>query len=235
MNSSDKQPVKFSITDMSLEDRPREKFESLGPDVLSVSELLAILIGSGSAKENAVQLMQRVMKDCDGSLATLGRMSIKDLCRYNGMGPAKAITVLAACELGRRRLREDSTHIRRITSATDIYRYFLDKVRDSPVEESHILLLSRSLGILGSKLISRGGITGTVVDVRMILREALLANATQIVLMHNHPSGSTRPSVQDDSLTEKVKHAAETMDIHLLDHVIVTDGAYYSYQEEGRL
>lgn len=227
--------IPMNITDLSEEDRPREKFEAQGADGLSTSELLAILIGSGNNEENAVQLMQRIMNCCDGSLCTLGRMSISELCAFKGVGKAKAITLLAACEVGRRRALEDSRQRVTFRNSQQIYEYFLSKMQDKPTEESHVMLLNNNLRLISSKLISRGGITGTVVDVRLILKEALLAGATNIVLCHNHPSGNPRPSQQDDALTEKVKQSAQLMDIRLLDHLIVTSDEYYSYQEEGRL
>lgn len=226
---------KFCITDLSREDRPREKFEEKGGTALSVAELLAILIGSGNAEENAVELMQRVMNDCHNSLATLERMDIRELCRYKGMGPAKAITILASCELGKRRMLETAVARSKFDSAQSIYDYFVAKLRNASVEESHVLLLSSGLTFLGSKLISRGGIAGTVVDTRLVLKAALLADAPNIVLCHNHPSGNLRPSPEDDRLTERLKKAAQAVSLNLLDHVIVTDGGYYSYQEEGRL
>lgn len=223
-----------SITDLSLEDRPREKFEQKGGGSLSKAELLALLIGSGSAGENAVQLMQRVLADCHDSLATLGRMDIGELCKYKGLGKAKAITLLAACEIGKRRIAED-TLSQKYDTARSIYLHFLSKLRDTPVEESHVLLLNQRLGYIGSKLVSRGGITGTVVDVRVILKEALLSGATHIALAHNHPSGNLAPSRQDDELTQKLARAAATLDIRLIDHLIVTDTGYYSYHEEGKI
>lgn len=226
--------MKLSITQLNEEDRPREKFMQTRGEGMTRAELLAILIGSGSSDENAVQLMQRIMNDCDGKVSVLGKKSINELCEYKGVGPAKAITILAACVLGDKRL-EESERPECITSSTDIYNYYHSRLRNHLHEESHVLLLTQQLGIISSKLISRGGITGTVVDVRMVLREALLANAPHIALVHNHPSGSIRPSGDDDRLTEKLRTAARTMDIKLIDHVIVTDNGYYSYQDEGKL
>lgn len=223
-----------NILSLSTEDRPREKFELKGGDALSTAELLAILTGSGSKEENAVQLMQRVMTDCRGSLSALSRMSINELCRYKGIGRAKAVTILAACELARRRTTEAELP-RKFDNANAIYQYFRPKMLNLSIEESHVLLLNQSLSFIASKLISRGGITGTVVDVRLVLKEALLAGSTQIVLCHNHPSGSLFPSRDDDNLTQKLKLAASNMDIHLIDHIIVTERGYYSYSEQGRL
>ena len=225
----------MNITDLSLDDRPREKFAAHGAATLSKAELLAILIGSGNTEENAVQLMQRIMNDCQGSLATLGNMGIDSLCRYKGMGPAKAISVLAACELGRRRMAEGMELRPQLTSSADIFAYMTPRLKGTPVEECHAILLNNHLRVVGCKLISRGGITGTVVDVRLVLREALLCNATHLALCHNHPSGNPRPSGEDDRLTQKLKAAAATMDLRLIDHIIRTDEAYFSYQDEGRL
>lgn len=225
----------MNITDLSLDDRPREKFAAHGAATLSKAELLAILIGSGNTEENAVQLMQRIMNDCQGSLATLGNMGIDSLCRYKGMGPAKAISVLAACELGRRRMAEGMELRPQLTSSADLFAYMTPRLKGTPVEECHAILLNNHLRVVGCKLISRGGITGTVVDVRLVLREALLCNATHLALCHNHPSGNPRPSGEDDRLTQKLKAAAATMDLRLIDHIILTDEAYFSYQDEGRL
>ena len=225
----------MNITDLSLDDCPREKFAAHGASALSKAELLAILIGSGNTEENAVQLMQRIMNDCQGSLATLGNMGIDSLCRYKGMGPAKAISVLAACELGRRRMAEGMELRPQLTSSADIFAYMTPRLKGTPVEECHAILLNNHLRVVGCKLISRGGITGTVVDVRLVLREALLCNATHLALCHNHPSGNPRPSGEDDRLTQKLKAAAATMDLRLIDHIILTDEAYFSYQDEGRL
>lgn len=224
-----------SITQLKADDRPRERLARLGAAALSDAELLAILIGSGSPEENAVLLMQRLMADCGNNLNTLGKMTIDALCRYNGIGPAKAITILAACELGKRRQREEAAERPRVTASADIYTYFLDSLRDAPVEECHVLLLNHSLRVIGARCVGRGGITGTVVDVRLVLREALLAHATAIALCHNHPSGNVAPSREDDALTERLARAARTMDIRLVDHVVLTDGRYYSYNDEGRL
>ncbi len=224
----------LSITQLNEEDRPREKFLRTHGVGMSKAELMAILIGSGSTDENAVQLMQRILSDCDGLVMNLGKRSVEELCQYKGVGPAKAITILAACLLGDRRA-EEQVRTEQIRSADDIYRYFHASLRNLSHEESHVLLLNQHLNVIASRLISRGGITGTVVDVRRVLREAILSNSTQIALVHNHPSGNLRPSREDDRLTEKLKQAAKTMDITLIDHVIVTNDGYYSYQEEGRM
>lgn len=225
----------MNITDLSVEDRPREKFEAKGADALSTAELLAILIGSGTSEENAVALMQRVMHTCDESLKKLGKMSIKELCKFKGVGPAKAITILAARELGNRRTLEEATQREQFCSSIDIYNYFKTKVTDLPFEESHIMLLNNNLQLIGTRLVSRGGITGTVVDIRLILKEALLAGATHIALCHNHPSGSLQPSNEDNLLTQRLYDAGKMVQIELIDHIIVSDYGYYSYRDEGKL
>lgn len=207
----------------------------LGAASLGNAELLAILIGSGTPQESAVELMKRVMADCNNSLNTLGKRSINELTKYNGVGPAKAITILAACELGKRRQMEGAEERADLGSATAIYNYMHPKMQDLDTEEAWILLMNRSFKLIKSQCISHGGISETAVDVRIIMREALLNNSTVIALCHNHPSGNTNPSRDDDRLTQNVKAAAETMRIHLADHVIVTDGNYYSYREHGKL
>ncbi len=226
---------KLNINQWAEEDRPREKMARLGAASLGNAELLAILIGSGSPQESAVELMKRVMADCNNSLNTLGKRSINELTKYNGMGPAKAITILAACELGKRRQMESAEERADLGSATAIYNYMRPKMQDLDTEEAWILLMNRSFKLIKCQCISHGGISETAVDVRIIMREALLNNATAIALCHNHPSGNANPSRDDDRLTQSVKAAAETMRIHLADHVIVTDGKYYSYLEHGKL
>ncbi len=226
---------KLNINQWAEEDRPREKMARLGAASLGNAELLAILIGSGSPQESAVELMKRVMADCNNSLNTLGKRSINELTRYNGVGPAKAITILAACELGKRRQAERAEERTDLGSATAIYNYMHPKMQDLDTEEAWILLMNRSFKLIKCQCISHGGISETAVDVRIIMREALLNNATAIALCHNHPSGNANPSRDDDRLTQNVKAAAETMRIHLADHVIVTDGKYYSYLEHGKL
>jgi DNA repair protein RadC len=227
---------KLSITQWAEEDRPREKLMKKGAQALSNAELLAILIGSGSTKETAVELMKRVLKDCKNNLNTLGKKSIRELCLYNGIGEAKAITVLAACELGKRRQLEDAEERLDMGSATAIYNLMLPRMQDLDVEEAWIVLMNQHYRLIKDPIrISHGGISETAVDVRIAIKEALLANATILALCHNHPSNNIKPSREDDKLTERVKKACEVMRIHFLDHLIITDGHYYSYHEQGRL
>lgn len=225
----------LSINHWSEADRPREKLERLGPAALSDAELLAILIGSGSVKESAVDLMRRVLADCNNNLNTLGKKSVKELQLYHGMGPAKAITIIAACELGKRRKATEAEQRAELGSATAIYNYMHPKMQDLDVEKFYVLLLNQSFKLIKEVCISHGGITETAVDIRVIMKEALLNNATVLVACHNHPSGNLHPSVHDDNLTRAIKKACETLRIFFLDHVIITDGNYFSYHEQGKL
>ena len=225
---------KLNIKQWAEEDRPREKMVKLGTEALSDAELLAILIGKGSAKEDAVSLMKRILADCKNNLNTLGKMSIHELCQYNGIGEAKAITILAACELGKRRQMERPEERPDLGTATRIYNHMHPIMQDLDVEEFWVLLMNQHYRLIKKLRISHGGITETAVDIRIIIKEAVLANATILAVCHNHPSGNLSPSSQDDHLTKDIKRACELMRIHFLDHVIITDGQYYSYHESGR-
>lgn len=226
---------KLNINQWAAEDRPREKMANLGAEALSNAELLAILIGSGSAKESAVDLMKRVLNDCKNNLNTLGKKTIHELCDYNGIGEAKAISILAACELGKRRQKEKPEQRPDLGSATRVYNEMHPQLQDLDVEEFWALLLNQHFRLIKKVCISHGGITEVSVDIRIILREAILANATILAVCHNHPSGNLSPSRQDDELTRSIKKACEVMRIHFMDHVIITDGQYYSYYEQGKL
>ena len=232
---SEETTTKLNINQWAEEDRPREKLMTLGAEALSNAELLAILIGSGSTKETAVELMKRILVDCHNNLNTLGKMSIQDLCQYNGIGEAKAITILAACELGKRRVREKAEERPQLSTATDIYNYMYTRTQDLDVEEAWIVLMNQNYRLIKTVRLSHGGLTETAVDVRVAMKEAIMANATVMVLCHNHPSNNPKPSKDDDRLTERIKKACELMRIHFLDHIILTDGMYYSYHEMGRL
>ena len=226
---------KLSINQWAEEDRPREKMERLGASTLSNAELLAILIGSGSTSESAVELMRRVLDGCNNNLNTLGKMSVQELEEYVGIGPAKAITILAACELGKRRQMESAEERKDLGSATSIYHYMRPLMQDLDVEEAWIVLLNQNYKLISREKISHGGISETAVDVRIIMERAVIAKATILVLCHNHPSNNNMPSGEDDRLTMRIKRACEVMRIYFLDHVIITDGKYYSYREEGRI
>ena len=225
---------KLNINQWAKEDRPREKMADLGTEALSNAELLAILIGSGSTNESAVELMKRVLADCSNNLNSLGKKTIQELMQYKGIGEAKAITILAACELGKRRQAESPEERPNLDSASKIYRHMHHLMQDLDVEEFWVLLLNQHYRLIKKVRISHGGITETAVDVRIIIREAVLVNATILAVCHNHPSGSLSPSRADDELTKTIQKACEIMRIHFMDHVIVTDGQYYSYHELGR-
>ena len=225
---------KLNINQWAEEDRPREKMASLGAEALSNAELLAILIGSGSTKESAVELMKHILADCNNNLNTLGKLSIRDLCNYNGIGEAKAISILAACELGKRRQMETPEERPDLGTATRIYNHMRPVMQDLDVEEFWALLLNQNYRLIKKVRISHGGITETSVDIRIIMREAVLANCTILAVCHNHPSGNLSPSKDDDELTRSVRRACELMHIRFMDHVIITDGHYFSYHEQGK-
>ena len=226
---------KLNINQWAEEDRPREKMMALGAQGLSDAELLAILIGSGNTEESAVDLMKHILADCNNNLNTLGKMTIYDLMQYNGIGEAKAITILAACELGKRRQMEKPEERPDLGTATKIYNHMHPVLQDCDVEEFWILLMNQNHRLIKKLRISHGGITEVSVDMRIIMREAVLANATILAVCHNHPSGNLRPSEQDNQLTYALQQACNLMRIHLMDHVILTDGAYFSYHETGRI
>ena len=225
----------LSIKDWSLEDRPREKLLSKGISSLSDAELIAIIIGSGTRDESAVELSKRILGSVQHNLNELGKLSVDDLQKYKGIGEAKAIGIVAALELGRRRKLSEIIDRQKITSSHDIYEIFHPLLADLPHEEFWIVLLNRSNKIIERQKISQGGISGTVTDVRLILRMALEKLASSLILCHNHPSGNQQPSEADISITQKVKESGKLMDISLLDHIIITDGSYYSFADEGIL
>ena len=219
---------KLNINQWAEEDRPREKMAEQGAEVLTNAELLAILIGSGSTKESAVDLMKRILSDCHNNLNTLGKMSICDLCQYNGIGAAKAISILAACELGKRRQQETPEERPDLGTATYIYNHMRPLMQDLDVEEFWVLLMNQHHRLIKKVRISHGGITETSVDIRIIIREAVLANCTILAVCHNHPSGNLKPSKPDEELTWNIKRACELMRIRFL------DGNYYSFHEQGK-
>ena len=225
----------MNINEWAEQDRPREKLIARGAAALTDAELLAILIGSGSSDETAVDLMRRILADCDGRLKRLGRLKLEDLTAYKGMGPAKAVTLMAACELGRRRESEPQEEKVHILRSTDVAAYFRPILQDLPYEECHLMLLKQDLSLLETSMLSRGGIAGSAVDVRLILQRALLKGAPVLALCHNHPSGNLRPSTQDRQLTAALASACKVMGIRLLDHVIVSDRGFYSFSDEGAI
>lgn len=224
---------KLNINQWAEEDRPREKMMLKGAEALSDAELLAILIGSGNTEESAVSLMQRILASSGNDLNQLGKWEIRDFSRFKGFGPAKSLTIMAALELGKRRNLQERPERATIRCSKDIYDLFHPLLCDLSQEEFWVLLMNQAARVIDKIRISRGGIDQTTADVRSILREALLKRATQIALIHNHPSGNPRPSNDDQRLTQLVQKGAQTMNIRLTDHVIITDGKYYSFNDEG--
>ncbi len=224
---------KLSINQWALEDRPREKMMAKGASALSDAELLAILIGSGNTEESAVELMRRVLRACDNNLNTLAKWDVNDYSKFKGMGPAKSVTVMAALELGKRRKLQSVRERPQVSCSTDIFRIFQPIMCDLDREEFWVLLLNQAMKVIDKVRVSTGGIDGTYADVRTILREAILQRATQIAVAHNHPSGNVRPSQEDKLLTERIRKAADTMNIRLIDHLVVCEDNYYSFADEG--
>ncbi|HHM20982.1 MAG TPA: JAB domain-containing protein [Bacteroidetes bacterium] len=217
------------------DDRPREKLQNLGRTALTDAELLAILLRSGSPDESAVSLAIRILQSVDFNLNQLGRQSLSELMKFKGIGLAKAVSIAAALELGRR--REASGFIERpvITCSNDIYKAIAPSLADHPHEECWMLLLNKANKLIGKIQISRGGTDATIVDLKIIFRKAVEKQAVAIALCHNHPSGNLRPSSADFALTKKIKKAGELLDIRLLDHIIIGDGGYYSFADENAL
>lgn len=226
---------KLSIKEWSIDDRPREKLLSKGIASLSDAELIAIIIGSGTREESAVEVSKKILNAVNNNLNELGKRTVNDLQKFKGIGEAKAISITAAMELGRRRKAAEVTERLKISSSQDVYDLFHSILADLPHEEFWVLFLNRSNKILDKQKISQGGISGTVTDIRIILKLAIEKSASSIILCHNHPSGNNKPSDADISITKKIKESGNLMEISLLDHIIVTDGAYYSFADEGLL
>jgi DNA repair protein RadC len=223
----------YPITAWSKDDRPREKLLSLGAENLSNSELLALLIHSGGRDKNAIDLSKEILRLGKDNLVELGKLSVKELMKIKGIGVAKAVAVTAALELGRRRDIAAPLLKQAVTSSLDIAHYLKVRLKDYRHEVFAVLYLNRANKIKHFELVSEGGITGTVADPRVILRKALEVDAVNIILCHNHPSGSLKPSGADEELTQKIKHAARFLDIRVLDHIIVSEEGYYSFADEG--
>ena len=227
---------KLGIKELAVEDRPREKMIQKGLSALSDAELVAILIGSGSAKESAVELARKIMAGYKNNLNELGKATIEELKnRYHGVGEAKAVSIVAAMELGRRRLLHQSLEMPVIRTSLDVYNLYQPVIADLPHEEFWITLLNRANKVRHRFNISKGGLTGTVIDVRLILKKALENNAASMILCHNHPSGNIQPSDPDIQITRKLKEAGKIMEIPVLDHLIVTENGYFSFADEGVL
>jgi len=227
--------LRLSIKQWAPEDRPTERLQRLGAESLTDGELLAILIGSGTQQYSAVDIANNVLGKFNRNLNTLGKARFDEILDTEGVGTQTACKILAAVELGRRRQMATPELHPDMSTATRIYNYMLPKMQDLATEEFHILLMNQNYRLVKSVKISQGGITETSADIRVMMREAVLCNATILAACHNHPSGSLSPSRADDELTRAIKEACRLMRIHFLDHVIVTDGAYMSYREQGKL
>ncbi|MDR6846332.1 RadC family protein [Flavobacterium granuli] len=232
-NSPFREQGAFPITNWSEDDKPREKLMLKGRSVLSDAELIAILIGSGSRNESAVDLSKRILASVDYNLNALGKLSIAQLMNFKGIGEAKAISIIAAMELGRRRRSEDAVELAKITSSKAVFEVMQPIIGELTHEEFWVLFLNNSNKILFKTQLSKGGMTGTIVDIRIIFKIAFEQNATAIILTHNHPSGKLQASDADIQITKKIKTAGQQLDIPVLDHIIVTETDYYSFADEG--
>lgn len=225
----------ISIKNWSEDDRPREKLMIKGRTVLSDAELIAILISSGSREESAVSLSKRILLQVENNLSELGKLSVQDLMKYKGIGEAKAVTIAAALELGRRRGSGEMLSRKRITSSKDAFQLLQPIIGELNHEEFWVLFLNNSNKVLRKEQVSKGGLTGTLVDVRMVMKTAIELSAVGMILAHNHPSGTLKPSQADKALTSKLKTAAQSLDIKVLDHIIVTEKQYFSFADDGIL
>lgn len=223
----------FPITNWSEDDKPREKLMLKGKSVLSDAELIAILIGSGSRNESAVDLSKRILASVDHNLNALGKVSLSQLIQFKGIGEAKAISIIAALELGRRRRAEEVVELKKVTSSKIIFEIMQPIIGELPHEEFWIIYLNNSNKVISKAQLSKGGITGTLVDVRIVFKTALEMGATGLILCHNHPSGTLIPSDADKQITKKLKLAGDSLEIKVLDHLIVTETSYFSFVDEG--
>lgn len=225
----------FTIKNWAEGDRPREKLLQKGREFLSDAELMAILIGSGSKNESAVEVCKKLLFKAEDNLNELGRFSVKQLMEVKGIGEARALTIIAALELGRRRRSSEALEKKKISSSSSVFELMQPKIGELPHEEFWILYLNNSNKVIQEQPLSRGGITGTLVDVRLAFKQALQLAATAVILVHNHPSGNLNPSAADKQLTQKFKTAGESLDIKVLDHIIVTEKSYFSFADEALL
>ena len=223
----------FPIRNWSEDDKPREKLMLKGKSALSDAELIAILIGSGSRNESAVDLSKRILSSVANNLNALGKLSMAQLMNFKGIGEAKAISIMAAMELGRRRRAEEAVELTKITSSKSVFEIMQPIIGELPHEEFWILYLNNSNKVISKAQLSVGGITGTLVDVRLVFKMALEKGATALILCHNHPSGTLIPSDADKQITKKLKVAGDSLEIKVLDHLIVTETKYYSFVDEG--
>jgi len=226
---------KMTIKTWALDDRPREKLRVKGRNILSDAELIAILIGSGNRQESAVALSKRILQSVNGNLHELAKLPVEKLIKFNGIGEAKAISIITALELGKRRQLEIVLEKLKITSSKDGFNLMQPIIGDLEHEEFWVLFLNNSNKVLAKHQISKGGVTATVVDVRLLFKRALELTSVGVIVCHNHPSGKLNPSNSDIQLTHKIKEAGTTLDIKLLDHLIITEKAYFSFADEGIL
>ncbi len=228
-----KKTSSFSIKNWSDDDKPREKLAQKGKAVLSDAELIAILIGSGSREESAVELSKKILASVNNNLNELGKLSIQKLMQFKGIGEAKAVSIVAALEIGRRRRGENAQKITKITSSKSVFELLQPLMGELPHEEFWIVYLNNSNKVLHCSQQSKGSITGTLIDVRLIMKEALETGAVAMILAHNHPSGTLKPSEADKEVTQKIKKGAAGLDIKVLDHVIITQTDYFSFADEN--
>ena len=225
----------FSIKNWKEDDRPREKLINKGKSILSDAELIAILIGSGSRDESAVELSKRILSSVNNNLNALARLSIEQLMQFKGIGEAKAVSIVTALEIGRRRRLEEALEQPKIASSKDAFEVMQPIIGDLQHEEFWVLYLNNSNKIIYKSQVSKGGITSTLVDTRLVFKKAMELSAVGILLAHNHPSGTLKPSESDKKLTQKIKTAGETLDIKILDHLIITEKAYFSFADTNIL
>lgn len=216
-----------------MDDRPREKLQAKGKISLSDAELIAILIGSGNSKETAVDLSKRILASVNNNLNELGRLTVNDLCKFKGIGEAKAISIVAALEIGQRRRLSNALERKVISNSNDCFELLQPIIGDLAHEEFWVIFLSASNKVIERKCISKGGITGTLADIRIIFKEAIVLGVSAAVAAHNHPSGNITPSKSDKILTRKLVEAGNIMDIKIIDHLIITEQEYYSFADEG--
>jgi DNA repair protein RadC len=238
MNSTENRPLSLPRQQTGIKawdeaDRPREKMLTKGKSSLTDAELVAIMIGSGTVNENAIALAERILQSVNGDLSELGRRSLKDLMKFKGIGEAKAITIAAALEIGRRRQFSDMIQRESILCSRDVYDVMLPKMIDLSHEEFWVLLLNQSNHIIGKSRISSGGVVGVFVDAKMVFKPAIEALAPSIVLVHNHPSGNLKPSKEDIELTRKLQEAGKNLDVKVMDHVIVSHSGFFSFRDDG--
>ncbi len=226
---------RLTIKTLAEEDRPREKLLLKGKSVLSEAELIAILIGSGNKEQTAVELSQHILNQCKNDLNALARLSVNDLKKFKGIGEAKAISIVSALEIGRRRKEQEPAKKIKIQSSRNAYDLLKGDLMDLNHEEFWLILLKRNNEVIRKEMISKGGVSGTLVDAKIIFKRALEESASSIILAHNHPSGNLKPSQQDVNLTKKLKEAGKALDISVLDHLIITDQSFYSFADDDML